>query len=285
MSESYVSCHIQGGLGNQLFQIATAIDYSKKHKKSLIFFNDKNYPKSHGFQRNTYWKTLFQNKLQVFPIDQVNHFNFQSVREKQEFVHNDLPNVNGNVMLLGYFQSYKYLSNELRKEMQDLVFSNATYMHTAYDRYNQIKKEMSSDKDDDYVSVHVRRTDYVILQHFHGVMNQSYYEKAYDIVCNSSDGKLNKKKIVVFSDDIEWCKENFRIGENDIYFVDEKNECIELILMTFFTHNILANSTFSWWGSYLSNSKNKTVIAPSQWFQKDGPSQWKEIYNPDWIVV
>ena len=84
---------------------------------------------------------------------------------------------------------------------------------------------------------------------------------------------------------IEWCKENFRIGENDIYFVDEKNECIELILMTFFTHNILANSTFSWWGSYLSNCKNKTVIAPSQWFQKDGPSEWKEIYYPNWIVV
>jgi len=287
MSESFVSCHIQGGLGNQLFQIATTLDYSKKHKKSLIFFNDEKYPKSHGFQRNTYWKTLFENKLKVLPIDQVNQFDFQLVREKQEIVHNNLPNVYGNVMLFGYFQSYKYLSSDLREKMQNLVFSNATYMHTAYDMYNRIKKEMSSDRDDDYVSVHVRRTDYVNLQYVHGVIDQSYYDKAYDIVCNmiAPDGKFNKKKIVVFSDDIEWCKENFRIGENDIYFVDEKNECIELILMTFFTHNILANSTFSWWGSYLSNCKNKTVIAPSQWFQKNGPSEWKEIYNPGWIVV
>ena len=78
-------------------------------------------------------------------------------------------------MLLWFFQSYKYLSNDLREEMQHLVFSNATYMHTAYDKYNQIKKEMSSERDDDYVSIHVRRTDYVKLQDFHGVIDQSYY--------------------------------------------------------------------------------------------------------------
>lgn len=282
MTDSYVSCHIMGGLGNQLFQIATAVNYSKKYNKRLIFVNNENYPNSHGFQRNTYWNTLFDNRLQTIQTNEIPQYDFKVIREQKELFYNDIPYIDGNVMLYGYFQSHKYLSDSIRREMQKLVFSNKEYMHRAYDIYNKIKKEMHSEEDDDYVSIHIRRTDYVILKTFHGVIDKTYYDKAYNIVCN---GK--KKKIVVFSDDIEWCKANFKIGneDNDMYFVDENNECVELILMTFCTHNILANSTFSWWGSYLSNCKNKTVVAPSQWFQKDGPKNWNEIYNPGWIIV
>jgi hypothetical protein len=92
----------------------------------------------------------------------------------------------------------------------------------------------------------------------------------------------------VFSDDIEWCKNNFKIYDKDIYFIDDiNNVSIELILMSFFKHNIIANSSYSWWTSYISNydDNDKIVIAPQRWFGQLGPRQWKDMYLPNWIVI
>ena len=87
---------------------------------------------------------------------------------------------------------------------------------------------------------------------------------------------------IVFSDDIQWCKENFK-GE-EFTFIEE-DDYIELYLMSMCRHNIIANSSFSWWGSYLNQNEDKIVIAPSKWFGTDGRLKTENIYGEGWIVI
>ena len=77
----------------------------------------------------------------------------------------------------------------------------------------------------------------------------------------------NEYTFVTFSDDIEWCKNNIRFEKNDV-FVENKTEIFDLYLMTLMDHNIISNSTFSWWGAYLNKNLEKKVISPRTWFRK-----------------
>lgn len=276
----YISCNICGGIGNQLFQIATTLDYANKYNKLAIFKNVIDLYNQHGYERKTQWNTLFNNKLNVIDEDEYNKINFNIYNEIINNVYNEIPKIRGNLLLNGYFQAYGYISEKTRKQMQELIYSNEEYMYKAYEIYNVIKKYFNSEDDDDYVSIHVRRGDYVYIQNFHNILDLNYYTSAYNIV-----SKNKEKNIVVFSDDIEWCKNNFKIYNKNIYYVDINNVCIELILMSFFKHNILANSSFSWWSSYISNYNDKIVIAPQRWFGQSGPRQWKDMYLPNWIVI
>lgn len=276
----YVSCNICGGIGNQLFQIATTLDYANKYNKTPIFKNIINLYNQHGFERKTQWNTLFNNKLNIIHENDFNKIHFNTYNEIINNVYNEIPKVRGNLLLNGYFQAYGYISKKTRENMQHLIYSNEDYMYNAYKLYDEIKKFFGSDDDNDYVSIHVRRGDYVYIQDFHNVLDLNYYIKAYDII-----SKEKEKNIVVFSDDIEWCKINFKIYDKKIYYVNTNDLCIDLILMSFFKHNILANSSFSWWASYISNYEDKIVIAPRRWFGQSGPRQWTDMYIPGWIVI
>ena len=184
--------------------------------------------------------------------------------------------MNKNILFKGYFQSFKYVDDDTRTQMINYIYSNAELMHAAYDKYNEIKSFFGpTTTDDDMVSVHLRRTDYILLSDYHHNLSMDYYKDALKIA--------NKKKIVVFSDEIEWCKDN--IGKNlyeydDIYFVNTNSVEIEFILMSMFQHNILANSTFSLWASFISTYQQpKIVIAPKQWYAEKGPKNWNELYH------
>jgi hypothetical protein len=278
--KEYVSCNICGGIGNQLFQIAITLNYAKKYNKTPIFKNITNLPNQHGFERKTQWSTLFNNKLKVLDEAEFNSINFNIYNEIINNVYIELPKINGNILFNGYFQAYQYISNTyIKKKMQELIYNNEDYMYAAYNKYNDIKKYFNDENDDNYVSMHVRRGDYVYIQNFHNLLDINYYKEAYNIVSVN-----NKKNIVVFSDDIEWCKNNIKINDK-IYFVDINNLCIELILMSFIKHNIIANSSFSWWASFISNYKDKIVVAPKKWFGTSGPIRWNDIYMPNWIVI
>lgn len=277
----YVSCNICGGLGNQLFQIANTICYAAKYNKKTIFKNTDHLPNQHGFERRTQWSTLFNNKLNVVGENVYNTIKFNIYHENIQNVYTEIPEINGNVLYQGYFQSSKYFSDiNTKMKMQELIYSNKDYMNNAYNLYCDITQFFDDEVDDNYVSIHVRRGDYLYIQNYHNVLDMNYYSNAYDIV-----SKNGKKHIILFSDDIEWCKNNFNLKEQKIFFVDINNLCIEIILMSFIKHNIIANSTFSWWGSYISNHLNKIVVAPKQWFGRDGPREWSDIYIKDWYVI
>lgn len=278
--ENYISIKIQGGLGNQLFQIATAYNYSKKYKKKLIFEYNENYSNNFNLIRKSFWKNLFNKNLKTFTTDIYNKIKFEIYNEKKNFIYNEIPYFKENILLNGYYQSFKYFdNNDTRNFLRHLVYSSKNLMYLSYDYYNKIKNYFTKlnnieCNDDDIVSIHVRRTDYVLTKNnYHNVLDIDYYIKALDIA--------NKKNIVIFSDDIEWCKRNLNsniIKNKNLYFIDINIVEIEFILMSLIKHNIIANSTFSLMASYISYySDKKIIIAPKNWLSEIQKKEIKEI--------
>ena len=169
--------------------------------------------------------------------------------------------------LYGYFQNEKYFldySDEIRECFK-------------------FKESIANEADNiignfrDSVSLHVRRGDYVSQQDYHPVQSLSYYTRALEIVGVSN--------VFVFSDDIHWCKNNIEIEGFNFNFVDTENPYHSMYLMTKCENNIIANSSFSWWGAWLNRSENKTVIAPSLWFGNSINKDASDIYSKGWIVI
>jgi hypothetical protein len=269
---SYISTEIMGGLGNQLFQIANLLLYNNylNEKKIIIFKNEDNLFNYFNLPRKTFWNSLFLNQFKILENNDYNQIKFAIISEKEN--HKNLIEpftyCPYNLLFKGYFQTFKYYDENLRNQMKSLIYSNENLVNKAKDNYNLIKEIFKSNDDNDFVSMHIRRTDYVYHNHYHHSLEIDYYNKALDMV--------KDKKIVVFSDDIEWCKENF---SKDFYFIDINNVEIEFLLMSLFKNNIIANSTFSLWASFISPYNDKLVIAPKIWYGKEGPKDWNEIYH------
>ena len=279
---NYVSCVIQGGLGNQLFQIAVTLDYADKYNKTPIFKNVDFLYNPCNHERRTYWSTLFDDKLTVIDKDKFDLIKFTYLREFKDNIYKELEYIEGNVMIIGYFQSYKYISEKTRIKIIELIYSKDDYMYETYKIYNEIIDYFKISNDDDMVSMHVRRGDYLLNNTHHYTLDVDYYEKAYNISCDLSKKKRN---VVVFSDDIKWCKENFSNKFENIYFVDINNTCIEFILLSFFQNNIIENSTFSLFASYISSFKDKIIISPKKWFGKCGPQNIDDTLFPNIITI
>jgi hypothetical protein len=271
-----VSCWIHGGIGNQLFQIANAYEYSIKYNKKLIFLNEVNLWNYHGLERKTAWNTLFNNNFTVLDKEEYDKIAFITYLEIKNNVYNEIPQYENNVYLKGYFQSSKYFSENTKNFMLNSIKSNKEYVKQATELYEKIQKKFNNLDDDKYVFMHFRRTDY-INNGTHNLLDINYYNEAYNLV-----NGINKY-IIVFSDDIEWCKKTFSVNKN-FYFIDINNLYVELILMTMIKNAIIANSTFSWWGAFLGN-KNK-VIVPKQWFAEGSYiNEWNDIYINEWIQI
>ena len=272
----YMSAEIMGGLGNHLFQIAAAIAYHKalSEKKKIVFRNDLNLPNQHNLPRKTFWNTLFKDQFTVLEQEEYNKLFPVNIGERHPHKYmqpmHDCPH---SFKLAGYYQSFKYVNDDVRMQMITLLNSNKQLVAEVKDIYDEIKNALSA-TDDDMVSVHIRRTDFIYLQTFNYILNFDYYTEALNIV--------NKKKLVIFSDDIEWCKENITQSlypYDAIYFVDTKKVELDFLLMSMFKHNIIANSTFSIWASFISQHEDKIIIAPKNWYGPTGPKEWDEIYH------
>ena len=264
INKDIVSCYIGQDLGNHLFRIAATLDYAKKYNKVAIFQSDNDVVKNR-------WDELFCKKVDIINIIDMKPIKFEYFNElKHGDVYKEIPKFHNNLMLIGSFQSYKYISNKTRSKMRELVYSNEKYMYNAYDEYNKIKETFQDDLDRNFVSIYVKKDS--------GLPND-YYTNAYKMICELEQ---DKKHIVVFSDDIEWCKKNLKIN-NDQYFASFDNKCIELIVMSMFYNNILSNSTYGWWGAYLCNHNEKAVVVPEKWISNG--SVTGDIMLPEWKSV
>ena len=251
--------YLMGGLGNQLFQWA--------YGKSLSqIYNVPHYID----------KSFYTNQIGVTPREyNLNKFEFLNLeyKEKQELY--DLieiqdcgyPNfqidISKNYFLYGYFQSEKYFLNCTDIIRQSLKMSDK-FSSDCFEKYGSLS---------DTISLHVRRTDYLTSGGFHPVQPISYYINAISI--------LEKyEKILIFSDDIEWCKSNLKFPNT--VFIEGNSNVNDLWLMSKCRDNIIANSSFSWWCAWLNGNKNKKVIAPKRWFN----GQNTPILIPDsWITL
>lgn len=181
------------------------------------------------------------------------------------------------VYLSGYWQSERYFSNiadQLRAE-----FSLAQPM----DALNERIAETILDAGGRAVSLHIRRGDYVNnpqTAQYHGVCSLDYYRTAVEYIAE----RIPDPHFFVFSDDHAWVGENFRI-DHSMTMVDVNNAdrgVWDMSLMRGCRHHIIANSSFSWWGAWLSNGEGKTVIAPRRWFN-DSTIDTKDLIPSTWV--
>lgn len=232
-----ITSKLVGGLGNQMFQIAVAYAHAKRMNTEAIFPNSCQVVL--GRNKN-YYDTIFKN-IKRGMISFVGTY-----YKEPSYKFSPLP-TNSRLYLDGYFQSFKYF-NEFRNEILNLFnLSNVEIKHNS-------------------VALHVRRGDYSNFPDIHPILPLKYYEKAIEKLKELKGDDLT---IYIFSDDIEWCKKNINF-KNSI-FVDEE-DYISISMMSKCDHNIVANSSFSWWGAYLNQNPNKIIIYPSLWFGPKGPS-------------
>ena len=136
------------------------------------------------------------------------------------------------------------------------------------------------------VSLHVRRGDYAYLTNVYNIDLMDYYAKSIKIIQESVNTKLD---VLVFSDDIEWCKSNLNSLNPSIHYLSNSifasDQEDDMMLMSLCNHNIIANSSFSWWSAWLNANKNKIVTAPKKWLVDRPYEQYKDIYCEGWKIV
>ncbi len=230
-----------GGLGNFMFQISAGYSKSIDMKQKFVV-NPKKIQIVHR-DIDKYISNVFE-KILIDPNFETNHF-----YHDPNFHFSPIPDFGVPTYLKGYFQSEKYFKHNKNKILK---------LFTCESVINQLKEKYKHELNKSTCSIHVRRGDYLNLSDHHPVQNMDYYINAINEIGLD-------KTFFVLSDDISWCKDNFNFLENVIYC--ENNEDYEdLYLMSLCSHNIIANSSFSWWGAWLNRNKNKKVIAPKKWF-------------------
>jgi hypothetical protein len=273
-----VAVRLTGGLGNQMFQYATAYAIARELNTTLKLdtngfskkISDENFTQR-NFELDIFnlefdkvnpviWKIYRKLSSMLCAFDKfIPGFLVKVYSEKSLSFDETLFSINGNAYLCGYFQSEKYFQ-EYRKDLLRLFRFKFSITGRNREVVELIKRNIS-------VSVHIRRGDYVSnkqINSIHGIIGLKYYLKAIDFLFE----KLNNPVFFFFSDDIEWVKENFQLDSQILVYHNTGSQSyIDMQLMTYCNHNIIANSSFSWWGAWLNQNPGKIVIAPEKWFE------------------
>jgi hypothetical protein len=252
---SFKNLGYKGYLGNQMFQYATL--------KGLA-------------TNRGYWYSVPQREYelnQCFKISPTLSDEFEKTisEEKFEFdqiLFNTCPD---NINLDGYFQTEKYF-----KHIEDDIRKDFSFHKEIYDPSIHYMNSMFYGIE--VISLHIRRGDYVT--------DPSFYPLSLDYYIAALEYLPKDIPVLVISNDPEWCRNQFILPSHNYFVISSKNAYIDLCLMSLCDYHIIANSTFSWWGSWLA--KSKKTIAPKQWFSPTGPLKHydtKDLYLPEWELI
>jgi len=299
-----ISCVIMGGLGNQLFQIFTTLALSLKLKRSFTFPNKK---LGGDKRQDIYWDTLFKElKKDTFDF-YINKINLPMFKETT-FHYNDemqrhpaiINSVNG-IVLFGYFHSYKYFEKETNQIIK--------YMKLQEKKQNMKKRLNSVCGNKRSISLHFRLGDYKSLTHNYTALDVDYYANSMLYILNThallSPGPLSESKafldtmsteyiVLYFCEDNDLAEVEVKIDKlrkrfTSMVFYRAPNNIEDwqsMLLMSCCSHNIIANSTFSWWSAYLNTNPNKIVCYPDNWFGPALPTHnTNDLCPPSWIKI
>ena len=252
---SYNNIGNYGRLGNQMFQYASLLGLANETNRTPIAnLSASDLP-------DCFTLGAVQDKVNESP---------QGFLEEVGFAHNAsyaeaLKNTQLDIDIIGYYQTSKYF-DELNTNNE--VKANFEFKEEIREKAGELLPY-----NDVLVSVHIRRTDYVNLSEYHTNQPESYYKEALE--------HFEEYRPVVFSDDIEWCKENMKwLGDKAVFM--DNDQFTDLCLMSWCNGHIIANSSFSWWGAYLGGGK---TVAPKNWFGPKGPQDWQDVYEKHWIQL
>lgn len=293
-----VIVRILGGLGNQMFHYAAGkrlslvrgvklkLDISHLRRKGsrdflLNAFNvDEKIAKRGEIRSFKYgrmpWKYLFNKNGRK----KARHLNNTFLLENNNIYDPQILEAPGEVYLQGRFQSEKYFEDVAE------TISDCFSLRTPSRSVQSLMDEMAGGGS---VSIHVRRGDYIVDPEIHrrfGSCSQAYYENCMEIVYE----RLNDPRFYIFSDEPAWVRQNMSFPYGSIYVAPEdlEDDAEGLMAMSACRHNIIANSTYSWWSAWLNRRPDKVVYAPTPWFQREKvdldlllPETWIRILDPD----
>ena len=283
-----ITCNLMGGFGNQLFQIFATISYAIKSRNQFKFLSLETLGGGGSTTlRYTFWKTFFS-KLKPFLIKEL-PLNIEVVRENG-FPYNNIPIhkfLEKDIMIYGYFQSYKYFQDSYSTICKVIGLENMKEILLQ-------KINVSRDSLNNSISMHFRIGDYKKIQHFHPLATYEYYEKS--LIYMKKKLMINTNEnftIMYFCEDVDiedvlttinklqtvFPEYSFIRGENSL------EDWEQMLLMSCCHHNIIANSSFSWWSAYFNSNEDKIICYPSVWFGPSANIDTKDLCPLEWIKI
>jgi hypothetical protein len=287
---------LQGGLGNQMFQYAFGISLATTKKQKLYF--DLTFLKEpvldNSYTKRNYELDIFKN-IKIKSISPIllflnrnivtwkiaNKLGCKTLSNYYEQTFSFDENIGKEVnscLYDGYWQSYKYFSNHIDLIKKSFIFSENSLNIYNLTILNTIR-ECSS------CSIHIRRADYLSKNalNYHGTCSLDYYQKAIKLICRS----INSIHFFIFSDDYNWAKENIKVIVENSMLIEgnyNNNSWIDMFLMSQCSHNIIANSSFSWWSAWLNENPNKIIVAPQDWFVEKTLNT-SDLLPKEWVLL
>jgi hypothetical protein len=261
-----------GRLGNQLFQFASTYGIAKKLGYDVKFpIENMTEPSIEDFKDGIRREITFDvPKCFNIPDDLLcskKELDYIKINVQEPYFHfcENVFSIPDNKNIIGYYQTEKYFKHVENDLKNILSFKNK--LSPYFIGLNT-------------VSIHIRVGDYAGLQQFHPICSSEYYISALE---NFTDQEYT---FLIFSDDIEYTKNMFGDQDNLIY-IEGNDPYTDLQMMSLCNHNIIANSSFSWWAAWLNKNPNKKVVAPKNWFGPayEGVHNTKDLYPESWIIV
>lgn len=259
LSSNFITPHLSGRLGNQMFQIANGYSIAKTYNRQFIA----PYKESDAY---SFKKTVFRNI--DFGIDSTHITDSHVLNCRFEYTENP-PHQTKPTVYRGYFQSEKFFL-PYTSLIKDMFSPTEEFIQKAYKEYPQLNYNT--------LTLNVRRTDYLIYPTIHPCLTLEYIYEVVKLIPNI-------EYYFISSDDIQWCKDNIQLP-NSVFVNYHSHEAMWLASLT--KNFIIANSSFAWWGAYLSSYKDKKVLMPETWFGPEAANRSitsKDICPNGWTVI
>lgn len=259
LSSNFITSHLCGRLGNQMFQIANGYSIAKTYNRQYIA------PFKETDARELK-NSVFRNI--DFGIDSTDIPNAHVLNCIFEYAKNP-PHETKPTVYRGYFQSEKFFIDH-KKYIIDMFSPDNDFVGKAYRDYPQLNYNT--------VTINVRRTDYLIYSNIHPCLTLEYIQEVVKMIPNVD-------YYFISSDDLEWCKNNIKLP-NSVFVNYYGYEAMWLASLT--KNFIIANSSFAWWGAYLSSYKDKKVFMPETWFGPEAANRSitsKDMRPNGWTVI
>jgi hypothetical protein len=292
-----IGVRLMGGLGNQMFQYAAALRLAKHHNTSavmdLAFFENI----AEVDTPREYELDCFQLKPEFLapakrPADDSSIYgsrrgkllyymhrlagnNWSVYREPHHNFEPSVLDLPDRSYLIGYWQTEQYFMDIRATLLNEFAFKTKPAGHN-----QELLERITSTRS---VSLHVRRGDYVSNKHakkFHGTKDQAYYNAALRPILL----RVKQPTLFVFSDDTTWCEQNLKFEQPTVFVTGNRYGFEDMRLMQHCQHNVIANSSFSWWAAWLNQNPEKIVVAPQQWFT-DPAINTSDVIPKTWVKV
>lgn len=283
---------IMGGLGNQLFQYAFG-KYLEIHTQDQVKYDVNVHIKNKNFTQRDLDIDYFKVQLPFCATSEKKTYVFfknegffrrieRKLAQKFPYLHRHYKvqkNAHSNEFMLesdsyyeGYWQYSEYL-DEVREGILQEIKPNALF----YEKHASVLRKM---QESNSVAIHIRRGDYISIKvnaDLFEVCDMEYYAAAMQLI----ESRISNPRYFVFTQDTEWAQENFK--GNDYEFIQGNSAIDDMLLISFCKNQIIANSTFSWWGAWLNQQENKVVVAPKKWYKGLRNKQTHALFPNTWI--